>query len=80
MLAPVASPHDLNLMFIACDMSGSYRSMDGGRSWRMLDKCHPRDAISCPPLFRPRDPNIVYTCSSTAKAPQPGYWLRGFLW
>ncbi len=35
-IAPAISPHDDQLMFAGCDMSGAYRSTDGGRSWAML--------------------------------------------
>jgi photosystem II stability/assembly factor-like uncharacterized protein len=62
MFAPASSPHDPNLMFVACDMSGVYRSEDGGRSWQMIDKRQLRSATSCPPMFHPTDPNVVYAC------------------
>ncbi|MBI2302531.1 MAG: hypothetical protein HYU66_26800 [Armatimonadetes bacterium] len=35
-IAPAISPHDPKLMFAGCDMSGVYRSTDGGHSWTML--------------------------------------------
>src|SRR5665213_4193618 len=35
--APIISPYNSNLRFIGCDMSGWYRSADGGNSWSMLD-------------------------------------------
>lgn len=35
-IAPVAAPHDPNLLFCACDMGGAYRSDDGGATWTML--------------------------------------------
>src|SRR5664279_1681874 len=31
------SPHDPNEVLIACDMTGSYISHDGGSSWRMFN-------------------------------------------
>ena len=37
MFAPQISPHDSNLIFIACDMTGLYRSTDAGVSWLMCD-------------------------------------------
>jgi photosystem II stability/assembly factor-like uncharacterized protein len=36
MFVPSVSPYDPNLMFVACDMSGTYRSQDGGKSWEMF--------------------------------------------
>jgi photosystem II stability/assembly factor-like uncharacterized protein len=36
MFVPSVSPFDPNLMLVACDMSGSYRSLDGGRSWELI--------------------------------------------
>lgn len=55
-----ASPHDPNLIFVSCDMSGFYRSTDGGRSWSMLDKRQMRDTVRAKPVFDPVDPNVVY--------------------
>ena len=60
MYSPASSPHDPNLMFVSSDMSGVYRSEDGGRTWRMLDKRQLRSATSCCPVFHPTDPNVVY--------------------
>lgn len=34
---PTISPHDANEVFVACDMTGSYLSHDGGTSWRMFN-------------------------------------------
>lgn len=59
-----ASPHDPNLIFVWCDMSGLYRSADGGKSWTMLDKRQMRSGNSCKVLFDPRDPNVVYGVGS----------------
>ena len=60
LFSPAASPHDPNLMFVSCDMSGFYRSEDAGKTWRMLDKRQMRSAIDMSPVFHPTDPNIVY--------------------
>ncbi len=60
MYSPAASPHDPRLMFVSCDMSGFYRSEDGGKSWRMLDKRQMRSCTSMRPVFHPTDPNVVY--------------------
>jgi len=58
--SPAASPHDPDLMFVSCDMSGFYRSEDGGRTWHMLDKRQMRSSTSLIPVFHPTDPAIVY--------------------
>jgi len=34
---PAISPHDPNVAFVACDMTGSYLTHDGGKSWRMFN-------------------------------------------
>ena len=30
---PAVSPHDPNLVLVACDMTGAYISENGGKSW-----------------------------------------------
>ncbi len=36
MFVPSISPYDSSFMMVACDMSGSYRSVDGGRNWELI--------------------------------------------
>ena len=60
MYAPAISPLDPNLMFIACDMSGVYRSTDAGKSWTMINYHQLNGSISVPPVFHPTDPNIIW--------------------
>ena len=36
MFHPTVSPHDPHTVLIACDMTGSYISHDGGDTWRMF--------------------------------------------
>ncbi len=60
MYVPSISPHDPNVLFVACDMGGVYRSLDGGRSWTMIDKRQLREATGCPVLFHPREARTVY--------------------
>lgn len=57
---PAISPHDPAIMFVACDMSGVYRSQDSGQNWRMLDQIR---RITHAPVFHPTDPNAVYVCA-----------------
>jgi photosystem II stability/assembly factor-like uncharacterized protein len=37
MFNPTVSPHDVNTVLISCDMTGSYITHDGGRTWRMFN-------------------------------------------
>jgi photosystem II stability/assembly factor-like uncharacterized protein len=37
MFSPAVSPHNTNLVLVACDMTGAYISKDGGDSWRLFD-------------------------------------------
>jgi hypothetical protein len=36
-LYPTVSPHDRKHVLVACDMTGSYITEDGGSSWRMFN-------------------------------------------
>jgi len=61
---PAISPHDPNLMLINCDMSGAYRTTDGGESWELL---HWKQLTGCPfcaPCFHPTDPDTVFAAFS----------------
>lgn len=37
MFHPIVSPHDPSTILVACDMTGSYITHDGGASWRMFN-------------------------------------------
>lgn len=65
MYVPSVSPHDNKLMFVHCDMSGIYRTPDGGKSWQMLDKRQMRSNTTCPMLFHPKDANTIYGFSGS---------------
>src|SRR5579864_2561241 len=36
--APAVAPYNSNIIFVSCDMTGLYRSMDGGQHWTMMDE------------------------------------------
>ncbi len=56
MFNPTISPHDSNTVLVSCDMSGSYITHDGGRTWRMFNLRGVVDFF----VFDPRDPKTMY--------------------
>ncbi len=58
---PAVSPHDPNLVLVACDMTGAYISHDGGNSWRMFDLRVPVKFF----VFDPIDPQVIYAGASS---------------
>lgn len=56
MFNPTISPHDPNTVLISCDMTGSYITHDGGKSWRMFNL---RGVVNFF-AFDPKDPNTMY--------------------
>jgi len=55
MFNPTISPHDLNTVLISCDMTGSYITHDGGRTWRMFNL---RGVVNFF-VFDPQDPKTM---------------------
>jgi len=60
MFSPTVSPHDPEFTFVSCDMTGSYLTKNGGRSWRMFNL---RGVIRFY-VFDPIDPDVIYARSS----------------
>jgi photosystem II stability/assembly factor-like uncharacterized protein len=56
MFNPIISPHDPNTVLVSCDMTGSYITHDGGRTWRMFNL---RGVVSFF-VFDPVDPKTIY--------------------
>jgi photosystem II stability/assembly factor-like uncharacterized protein len=56
MFNPTISPHDANTVLVSCDMTGSYITHDGGRSWRMFNL---RGVVNFF-VFDPIDPRTMY--------------------
>ncbi len=65
MYTPSVSPYDPNLMLISCDMSGSYRSLDGGKHWELIHCKQISGSRACRPLFL-RDASL-WASGSTLK-------------
>src|SRR5262250_1168500 len=56
MFNPTISPHDPNTVLVSCDMTGSYITYDGGRTWRMFNL---RGVVQFF-VFDPIDPKVIY--------------------
>jgi len=56
MFNPTISPHDVNTVLVSCDMTGSYITHDGGRSWRMFNL---RGVVNFF-VFDPKNPKTIY--------------------
>jgi photosystem II stability/assembly factor-like uncharacterized protein len=59
MFYPAVSPHDDNYAFVACDMTGSFVTYNGGLSWRLFSLRGPVKFF----VFDPVNPDIVYANS-----------------
>jgi photosystem II stability/assembly factor-like uncharacterized protein len=55
MYTPTISPFDAKLMFLSCDMSGAYRSLDGGRTWELIHYKQLRGSRMTRPAFLDKD-------------------------
>ena len=56
---PAVSPHDPDYAYVACDMTGSFVTHDGGKSWRMFSLRAPINYF----VFDQSDPDIIYANS-----------------
>jgi photosystem II stability/assembly factor-like uncharacterized protein len=59
MFYPAISPHNADRAFVSCDMTGSFATYNGGKSWRMFNLKAPVDYY----VFDPVDSNTVYANS-----------------
>src|ERR1700675_4260678 len=60
MFHPTISPHDPNTVLVSCDMTGSYITYDGGKSWRMFNL---RGVVEFF-VFDPLDRKVIYAGSN----------------
>jgi photosystem II stability/assembly factor-like uncharacterized protein len=61
MFNPAINPSDPDHVFVACDMTGSYVTYDGGKKWRMFNL----KGVSRFFVFDPEDGDLVYAGTST---------------
>lgn len=59
MFYPEVSPFNPDFAFLSCDMTGSYVTYDGGKSWKMFNLHSPVDFY----VFDPTDENTAYANS-----------------
>jgi hypothetical protein len=59
MFYPAVSPFNSDYAFVACDMTGTYVTYNGGQSWRMFSLRGPVKYF----VFDPVDSNVVYAKS-----------------
>jgi len=63
MYTPAISPVDPNLILLNCDMSGGYRSIDGGKSWELIHYRQLTGSTRVRPAWHPADPAVAYAAS-----------------
>jgi hypothetical protein len=51
--APAVAPYNSNIIFVSCDMTGLYRSTDGGLHWTMMDERAVQGSTSFSVAFDP---------------------------
>ena len=56
MFWPAVSPHDPDYAYLACDMTGSFVTYNGGKSWRMFSLLGPVKYF----VLDPVDPDVAY--------------------
>ena len=57
--APAVAPYNSNIIFVSCDMTGLYRSKDGGLTWTMMDERQVQGNTSFSVAFDPTTPGHI---------------------
>jgi len=63
MFTPAISPVDPGRILLNCDMSGSYRSTDGGRSWELIHYRQLTSSTTVSPAWHPVDPDVAFAAN-----------------
>jgi len=89
MFIPTISPHDPKVVFVACDMTGSYLTSDAGANWRMFNLRGRTSAFAFDPLeaktmyaysiglFRSTDSGVTWHLIYPARADVKGIAIEG---
>jgi Bacterial Ig domain len=57
--APAVAPYNANIIFVSCDMTGLYRSTDGGLTWKMMDERSVTGSTAFSVAFDPTTPGHI---------------------
>jgi len=57
--APAVAPYNANIIFVSCDMTGLYRSTDGGLTWKMMDERLVQGSTVFSVAFDPTSPGHI---------------------
>ncbi len=60
MFTPAISPADPKLLLVNCDMSGVYRSTDGGQNWEMIHYRQLTSSTRVRPVWHPTAANVAF--------------------
>src|SRR5438270_8370744 len=60
MFTPAIFPVDPKLILLNCDMSGAYRSTDGGESWELIHHRQLTSSTRVRPVWHPADRNVAF--------------------
>jgi photosystem II stability/assembly factor-like uncharacterized protein len=65
LFTPSISPANPDLILLNCDMSGAYRSTDGGGSWEMIPYQQLTSSTSVRPVWHPTVADIAFATSAS---------------
>jgi photosystem II stability/assembly factor-like uncharacterized protein len=63
MFTPAISPADPRRILLNCDMSGAYRSDDGGKTWAMIHYQQLTGSTRVRPQWHPTNPNVAFAAN-----------------
>src|SRR5690349_11703125 len=77
MFTPAISPAVPNLLLVNCDMSGVYRSTNGGQNWELIHYRQLTSSTRVRPVWHPADASVAFAAGgATLKMTRD----RGLTW